>query len=60
VTGVQTCALPIFNHITANLPPQATSADLCKLILEYSLTPNAEMNQIVLEALNTEAKNNLN
>lgn len=50
----------VINHITANLPPQATASDLCKMIVEYSLNPNAEMNQIVLDALNTEAKNNLN
>ena len=59
ITRMKDQNIYIINHITANLSPQATSADLCKMILEYSLTPNAEMNQIVLEALNNEAKNNL-
>lgn len=50
----------VINHITANLAPHATSLDLSKLILEYSNTPNAEMNVIVLDALQYEAKKILN
>ncbi len=46
----------IINHITANLPPQATGLDLGKLIIDYSANPNAEMNSIVLDALQFEAK----
>ena len=38
----------------------ATALDLSKLIIEYSNTPNAEMNGIVLSALQTEAKQILN
>jgi hypothetical protein len=60
VTRLKDQNIYVINHITANLPPQATASDLCRLIVEYSLTPNAEMNQIVLDAINTEAKNNLN
>jgi len=46
----------IINHITANLPPHATGVDLAKLIIEYSTNPNAELNSIVLDALQFEAK----
>jgi hypothetical protein len=60
VTRLKDQNIYVINHITANLSPQATASDLCRMIVEYSLTPNAEMNQIVLDALNTEAKNNLN
>lgn len=46
----------IIHHLTSNLPPQANGMDLAKVILEYSMTPNAEMNRIVLDALQYEAK----
>ena len=38
------------------LPPQANSLDLSKRILEYSLTQQQELNQIVLDAIQHEAK----
>jgi hypothetical protein len=60
ITRMKDQNIYVINHITANLPPQATASDLCKLLVEYSLNPNAEMNQIVLDALKTEANNNLN
>jgi hypothetical protein len=46
----------IIHQLTANLPPHATGMDLSRVILEYSQTPNAEMNIIVLTALQYEAK----
>ena len=60
ITRLKDQNIYIINHITANLPPQATAVDLSKLILEYSMTPNAEMNSIVLDALQFEAKKILN
>jgi hypothetical protein len=50
----------IINHITANLSPQASGKDLSKFIIEYSMTPNAEMNALLLDALQFEAKKFLN
>ena len=38
------------------LTPQANSLDLSKKILEYCLTQQQELNQIVLDALQYEAK----
>ena len=46
----------IINQLGAILPPEATPTDLTKRILEYSMTENAPLNIIVLEALRFEAK----
>ena len=46
----------IINQIAANLPSNATAMHLSKQLLEYSMTPNAEINKIVLESLQFEAK----
>jgi hypothetical protein len=46
----------IINQLAGALPHTASSIDLSKHILEYSMTKNAELNTIVLEALNFEAK----
>ncbi len=46
----------IINQLAAGLPHTASSLDLSKNVLEYSMTKNAELNAIVLEALNFEAK----
>jgi hypothetical protein len=46
----------IINQIAATLPAQATAMELSKALLEYSMTSNAELNKIVLEALNFEAQ----
>jgi len=46
----------IINHITANLAPHATGAELSRMLLEYSMTPNAEMSPMLLDALQFEAK----
>lgn len=46
----------IINQLAGALPHSASSMDLSKNILEYSMTKNAELNTIVLEALNFEAK----
>lgn len=46
----------IINQLAATLPHTATSMDLSKVILEYSMTDNAELNKIVLDALRYEAQ----
>ena len=46
----------IINQLAATLPPQANALDLSKRIIEYSMTPNAELNAVVLDALQFEAK----
>ena len=56
ITKLKDQNIYIINHITANLPPFATALDLGKLIVEYSTNPNAELNIIVLDALQFEAK----
>lgn len=50
----------IINQITAHLPPGATAGDLAKRLVEYSMTPNAELNATVLDAIQYEAKKKLN
>lgn len=46
----------IINQIAAALPANASAMDLSKALLEYSMTNNAEINKIVLEALQYEAQ----
>ncbi|MEI7471972.1 MAG: hypothetical protein WCJ85_06920 [Chitinophagaceae bacterium] len=46
----------IINQIAANIPANAAGIELSKALLEYSMTNNAELNKIVLDALNFEAK----
>lgn len=60
VTRLKEQNIYVINHITSNLPPHATALDLCKMIVEYSATPNAEMNVLVLDAIQFEAKKMLN
>jgi len=56
VTKMKDQNIYVINHIAANLPPGATAIDLSKLIIEYSMTPNADLNKVVLEALQYEAQ----
>lgn len=46
----------IINQLAAGLPPGASGLDLSKRILEYSMNKDAELNTIVLDALQFEAK----
>lgn len=46
----------IINQIAAMLPSQASGIELSKRLLEYASNHNAELNTIVLEALQYEAK----
>jgi hypothetical protein len=50
----------IINQIAATLPPNAAAIELSRALLEYSMTDNAELNKIVLDALNYEAKKVMN
>ena len=56
VTRLKDQNIYIINQLAATLPPQAIAMDLGKRILEYSMTNNAELNTIVLDALQYEAK----
>lgn len=46
----------IINQIAATMPADASGITLSKALLEYSMTENAELNKIVLDALHYEAK----
>lgn len=56
VTKLKDQNIYIINQLAAGLPPQANALDLSKHILQYSLSNNAELNLIVLDALQFEAK----
>lgn len=56
ITKLKDQNIYIINQLASTLPPQANALDLSKRIVEYSMTPNAELNKIVLEALRYEAK----
>jgi 2C-methyl-D-erythritol 2,4-cyclodiphosphate synthase len=56
VTKLRDQNIFIVNQIAASLPANAPAMDLSKALLEYSMTPNAEINKIVLEALQYEAQ----
>ena len=56
VTKMKDQNIYVINHIAANLPPGAGAIDLSKLIVEYSMTPNADLYKLVLEALQFEAQ----
>ena len=57
VTKLKDQNIYIINQLAAMLPTQANSLDLSKRILEYSMSQNSELNTIVLDALQHEAKN---
>ena len=56
VTKLKDQNIYIINQLAATLPHQANAMDLSKRILEYSMTERAELNTIVLDALQYEAK----
>ena len=56
VTKLKDQNIYILNQLAATLPHQASSLELSKIILEYSMTEKAELNTIVLDALQYEAK----
>lgn len=56
VTRLKDQTIYVINQLAAMLPTQANSLDLSKRILEYSMTQNPELNSIVLDAIQHEAK----
>jgi hypothetical protein len=56
VTRLKDQNIYIINQLSIGLPPHATAVDLSKRILEYSMNQNAELNRVVLDALQFEAK----
>jgi hypothetical protein len=47
----------IINQLAATLPPEASSLDLSRLLVQFALdNPEATLNQVVLEALRHEAQ----
>ncbi len=56
VTKLKDQNIYILNQLGGGLPPQATALDMSKRILEYSLGTNSELNLIVLDAIQHEAK----
>ncbi|HPH84163.1 MAG TPA: hypothetical protein PLC48_01850 [Ferruginibacter sp.] len=56
VTRLKDQNIYIINQLAATLPVHANAMDLGKRILEYSMSSNAELNTIVLDALQFEAK----
>jgi hypothetical protein len=56
VTKLRDQNIFIINQIAATVPVDSSAMVLSKSILEYSMAPNAEINKIVLEALQFEAQ----
>lgn len=56
VTRLKDQNIYIINQLASTLLPDAMGLDLSKRILEYSMTKDAELNRIVLDALQFEAK----
>ena len=56
ITKLKDQNIYVINQLAAMLPPQATSLDLSKRILEYSLAQTTELNTVVLDAIQHEAK----
>lgn len=56
VTRLKDQNIYIINQIAATLPAGAGAIDLSKRILEYSMNKDAELNVIVLDALQYEAR----
>ena len=46
----------IINQLSSSLPPHATAMDLSKMLLQYADEPNAELNSVVLQAIQYEVK----
>jgi hypothetical protein len=56
VTKLKDQNIYVINQLAAMLPPGATSLDLSKRILEYTLAQNTELNTVVHDAIQHEAK----
>lgn len=56
VTKLRDQNIYVLNQLAATLPADASAYELSKIILEYSMTEKAELNNVVLDALKYEAK----
>ena len=56
VTKMKDQNIYVINQLAAGLPPGATGLDLSKRVIEFSMTPNAELSGVVLDAIQFEAK----
>jgi hypothetical protein len=56
VTKLRDQNIYVINQLAAGLGGGSTGLDLAKRVIEYSMTPNAELNVIVKDALQFEAK----
>ena len=56
VTRLKDQNIYIINQLASTLPHEAIAMDLGKRVLDYSMANNAELNVIVLDALQYEAK----
>jgi hypothetical protein len=56
VTKLKDQNIYVINQLAAMLPPHATSLDLSKRLLEYSLAQTTELHTVVLDAIQHEAK----
>lgn len=56
VTRLKDQNIYIINQLASTLPFEAIAMDLSKRLLEYSMANNAELNVVVLDALQYEAK----
>jgi hypothetical protein len=59
ITKLKDQNIYVLNQLAAMLPPQATSLDLSKRVVEYSIAQPTELHNIVLDALQHEAKQKL-
>jgi hypothetical protein len=59
ITKLKDQNIYVLNQLAAMLPPQATSLDLSKRVVEYSIAQATELHNIVLDALQHEAKQKL-
>ncbi len=56
ITKLRDQNIYVINQLAAGLQPGASGLDLSKRVIEYGLSPNAELNAIVLDAIQFEAK----
>ncbi len=56
ITRLKDQNIYIINQLAAPLPTNATAMDLCKRLIEYSIQENAQLNNIVIDALRFEAQ----
>ena len=56
VTKLKDQNIYIINQLASSVPPNSATFDLSKKVLEYSMMPNTEINNVVLTAIQFEAK----